>query len=136
MSNHKPNINGPKIVQPQATIFKDRVDTLNEYELAAMRYRMYPGLGSNVVYPILALGGECGELQNVLKKILRVGRSKPNNVERAFMLLELGDILWYTNAVALELNSGLSEIAQLNVNKIIKRSQDNSISQIESKKDD
>ncbi|MCS4558859.1 hypothetical protein L9G74_20795, partial [Shewanella sp. C32] len=43
-----------------------------------------------------ALGGECGELQNMIKKVYRDNNADPSDMLPA-MMLELGDILYSWN---------------------------------------
>lgn len=86
--------------------------------------RKYPDLGSfaGLEYCILAMCGEAGETANVLKKLIRDRASQIDNYDRAKLLLELGDVLWYVAAAASELGSSLEEVADLNQTKINGRS--------------
>lgn len=86
--------------------------------------RRYPNPGSfaGLEYCVLAMCGEAGETANVLKKLIRDRDSKIDDYDRAKLLLELGDVLWYVAAAACELGSSLEEVADLNVTKINGRS--------------
>jgi NTP pyrophosphatase (non-canonical NTP hydrolase) len=90
---------------------------MNDYATICAETRIYPA-EKTTIYPILALCGEAGELANEYKKIMRAGRSQPTGVELHRMLLELGDILWYLNAVAVDLGSSLSDVAEMNIQKL------------------
>ncbi|MCL4349846.1 MAG: nucleoside triphosphate pyrophosphohydrolase family protein [Candidatus Thermoplasmatota archaeon] len=65
----------------------------------------------------MGLAGESGEVVDILKKILFHGHP----IEKEKLLKELGDILWYLDAIASSLGSSLNEIAELNVEKLKKR---------------
>lgn len=92
--------------------------TLNEYQAEARRTAIYPHRTTDgLVYSVLALCGECGELANKLKKHLRSG-TPPDNLVLAD---ELGDALWYIASVAHELHFTLEEIAQMNISKLAER---------------
>lgn len=66
---------------------------------------------------VLALGGKSGNLANKLKKHLRAGTDPDNDV----LADELGDVLWYVSAVAIELGRTLESVAQQNLDKLAKR---------------
>lgn len=92
-----------------------------EYETFVQSHRIYPA-EQTIMYPILALCGEAGELANEYKKIMRDGRSGSYSPEeRERMLLEAGDVLWYLTAVAKDLGSSLEEIAEKNMTKLSMR---------------
>ena len=90
--------------------------TLNEYQQLAnpnAHYR-YPDA---LVYCVLALCGEAGELANKLKKSMRAGAERDN----AVLMDELGDVLWYTQETAGRLGYTLEEVAQFNLDKLAQR---------------
>lgn len=60
-----------------------------------------------------ALGGECGELQNVVKKIYRDGVAPTED-----LISEAGDVLWYLAAVCNAANINLEDVLEHNVEKI------------------
>ena len=68
---------------------------------------------------VFALGvtGEAGEVADVVKKV--VGHGHP--LDRAALVKELGDVLWYVAAIAHVLGSDLDEVAAANVAKLRKR---------------
>jgi NTP pyrophosphatase (non-canonical NTP hydrolase) len=122
--------------------------TFDEYAIAAYRTATYPLLGRNIIYPALKLAGEAGELADKIGKHWRntyhpqaacgalesiqeannaaceamaVGSLTPS--QRQEILKELGDVLWYVNAIALELNSSLDNVAVLNIAKLKDRNE-------------
>lgn len=101
------------------------------YHLAAIRTATYPKANGNVydlMYPALGLVGEAGEVANKIKKILRDNGGIITNDVRMAVLDELGDTLWYINALASDLGSSLEEVAARNVEKLRSRQERNAIS--------
>lgn len=94
---------------------------MNDYQQAASTTNIYP-LGQAGYYAMaLGLCGESGEFADKLKKIIRdkEGHFAPEN--QAQLVQELGDALWYLSQLALWLNVNLSDLAQLNLDKLASR---------------
>jgi NTP pyrophosphatase (non-canonical NTP hydrolase) len=102
--------------------------TFEDYQSWRRGLAFYPQAGEfeGLVYAILALGGEAGEAQNDLKKIIRDYQGIVVPETREKLLFELGDVLWYIDAAATELGSNLQEVAEMNIQKLEKRHQDGS----------
>jgi len=102
---------------------------MHDYAEQAMQHAIYPDA---LIYPMLGLQGEVGELSEKLKKFFRdndyeVGMEDciaemPAEL-RLEMAKELGDVLWYVTAIASDLGYELDEVAQLNLDKLESRSQ-------------
>jgi NTP pyrophosphatase (non-canonical NTP hydrolase) len=118
--------------------------TSSESSLTFKRYHelmrptaFYPGIGNNFVYPALAAAEEAGELAGKVKKLWRdfecTANKHINNpilISEEFQqrealrqgaLKEIGDVLWYLDAIAEEFGTSLEECARLNVQKILDR---------------
>jgi NTP pyrophosphatase (non-canonical NTP hydrolase) len=97
--------------------------TLNEYQTWQQTMAFYPQTREfeGLVYTILAMGGEAGEVQNELKKIIRDRQAKLTPESKDKLILELGDVLWYISAAASELGVGLETIAAMNQSKLEQR---------------
>jgi NTP pyrophosphatase (non-canonical NTP hydrolase) len=98
---------------------------MNEYGTAAIETAIYPDRfsGNNRALAYCALGlGEAGEVQGKIKKLMR-GDKKLDAITTAEILDELGDVLWYINAMALELGENLEVVAQRNLDKLASRRQ-------------
>lgn len=78
---------------------------------------------NRLVYPILGLVAEAGELANKAKKIARDkdGQMDLEAVEDG--VAELGDIQWYVAAIATELGTKLSKVGNRNLRKLFSRKQ-------------
>ncbi len=91
--------------------------TFEEYHEGAKTTAIYPNKGSNFIYPTLGLAGETGELVNKIKKVVR-GDSDLTPELSVTIQSELGDVLWYADALASELGVSLSDIAAENLRKL------------------
>jgi NTP pyrophosphatase (non-canonical NTP hydrolase) len=94
--------------------------TMGEYQHKASGTAEYPD-AYKIVYPLLGLVGEVGELANKYKKVLR-GDYQYADIESA-LVKELGDVLWYISALATDMNSKLNDVAQDNLAKLQKRAE-------------
>jgi NTP pyrophosphatase (non-canonical NTP hydrolase) len=94
---------------------------LNEYQRAALRTAVYPGMNirEGFEYTLFGMLGEGGELANKYKKILRNREDYQDH--RTLLMDELGDVLWYALAVASELGYTLEEVAAFNLAKLAAR---------------
>ena len=92
-----------------------------EYQSEASKTALYPRRMSNLEYPTLGLAGEAGEVANIVKKIQRDHGGVITGETRGKLLDELGDVLWYISACADELGLTLAEVAEYNVDKLMKR---------------
>ena len=97
--------------------------TFDEYQKLAFKLAKYPAKGDNFIYPCLGMSGECGEYTEKVKKCLRDDGGVITPERKAAMLKELGDVLWYLSANAMELDVTLSEIAQGNIDKLMGRNE-------------
>lgn len=103
--------------------------TLQEYQSLANRSSGAGGEGNQrLIVSALGLAGEAGEFANLVKKMTAHGHPfDPDSLND-----ELGDVLWYLAEAATAVGLSLEEIANHNVDKLIKRypegfSQDQSI---------
>ena len=101
---------------------------MNEYQGLAKRTAMYPRHGKgNIMYTILGLCGEAGEVANKVKKVERDYGGILTDEMRDRLMDELGDTLWYIAMAALELGVPLDTIAKGNITKLMRRSEANTI---------
>ena len=98
---------------------------LDKYQKRAAKYDLFetavdlksPGF----LEKILGLAGEAGEAADKVKKILRDKGGYASTEDRAELIKELGDVLWYVANVARYLDADLSEVAKGNINKLESR---------------
>lgn len=94
---------------------------LNQYQTHARETAIYPEQDA-LIYTVLGLTGESGEIAEKVKKLIRDNKSldMPDDV-RNELILELGDVLWYVANLAYELNATLEEVAVGNIQKLESR---------------
>jgi NTP pyrophosphatase (non-canonical NTP hydrolase) len=95
--------------------------TFSEYQIQSKKTAKYPAIGHPVVYPVLGLAGESGEVADKIKKIFRDKNGVFSAEDLEMIKKELGDVLWYISQIATELEFSLEEIAQLNLQKLFSR---------------
>ena len=93
--------------------------TLDTYQSLAKRTKIAEGL----MYTGLALAGEAGEVANEVKKWHRDDKQTLTPERKQKLLLELGDVLWYTASLADDLGSSLESVALLNLQKLVRRAE-------------
>ena len=94
--------------------------TLNQYQDAAKETAIYdPKM--KIMYPILGLCSEAGEVAGKIKKILRDNNGQFTDADRLQINKELGDVLWYIAALATDLNITFEDIAMTNIQKLLSR---------------
>lgn len=111
-------------------------NTLDAFQQAATKFANYPGKASlfGVMYLLLKLNGEAGELADHVGKALRddpgtfkrlspdefqVNELMPERLDA--IIKELGDVLWYVAALADEFGIPLSVVAMQNLDKLLDR---------------
>jgi NTP pyrophosphatase (non-canonical NTP hydrolase) len=70
-----------------------------------------------LVWNAIGLAGEAGEVAELIKK----GVFHRHGVDQAALAKELGDVLWYTAALATSAGMNLEEIAEQNIAKLRQR---------------
>ncbi|MFZ6731266.1 nucleoside triphosphate pyrophosphohydrolase family protein [Undibacterium sp. Ji42W] len=100
-----------------------------EYQITAQKTDQAPLTSSDdvksLILPLLGLAGESGSLLTHYKRYLRDGEAY--TIFRDRISEELGDILWNVANIATKTNLNLNEVAQLNLQKIGDRWNDQSI---------
>ena len=95
--------------------------TMNEYQRGALETAIYPRQ-YKIIYPALGLNGEAGEVAEKVKKIMRGDDHGVLTTEkRKEIAKELGDVLWYVAVLANEIGFSLTEVAQMNYDKLKSR---------------
>lgn len=79
--------------------------------------------GDTLLYPILGLCGEAGELANKVKKIYRDRGGVISVLDQNALIDEASDLLWYVSEIATQLDTTLESIAEHNITKLADRVQ-------------
>ena len=101
--------------------------TFTEYNEAAAKTDLEFPNSNELFYLALGLSGETGEVSDHIKKHIRDDNGKLTPKRRELILKECGDILWYLNKLANQLNSSLGEVAEMNIKKLASRHKRNQI---------
>lgn len=83
----------------------------------------YGDVTPELMAQILGLVGESGEVAEKFKKIVRDKSGRLSSDDTNELIKELGDILWYVNAVAVLLGSDIEAVASRNLEKVLSRQQ-------------
>ncbi len=99
--------------------------TFDEYQAQAIT-TLLPGQSFGEIEPkvldqVLGLVGESGEVAEKFKKIIRDKQGIISEEDKAEIIKELGDILWYVNSLSTLLGSSISEVAATNLEKVLSR---------------
>lgn len=86
-----------------------------EYDKVAER--ISTGTTGSLLHGAIGISGEAGELMDAVKKHVLYGKE----LDRANVLEESGDILWYMSIVLESVGSSFEEVMQLNQDKLDKR---------------
>ena len=81
----------------------------------------YGDIHARLMAQVLGLAGESGEVLEKFKKLLRDKNGELNSEDKQEILKELGDVLWYINAISHLLGSSLEEVAKNNNEKLLSR---------------
>lgn len=105
---------------------------IEEYTKTALSTISIPdnfgAMPTEVLYAILGLVGESGEVAEKFKKLIRDHGGQITDKDRGEIVKELGDVLWYVTIAAHMLGSSLEEVAQVNNSKLTSRKSRNKIS--------
>ena len=94
--------------------------TFDEYSKEALSTSICPE-GMDIIYPMIGLSGEVGEVAEKIKKVYRDKGGRFTNGDRFEIVKELGDCLWYINKMLADLGYTLDDVATHNLNKCYRR---------------
>jgi len=96
--------------------------TLEEYQKFTKTTARYPKEnGQNLIYTILGLVSEAGEVADKMKKVIRDKDGVISDETKKEMAKEIGDTLWYVSQLSAELGLTLDEVAEANIEKLNSR---------------
>ena len=93
----------------------------SEYQTKSRATAQYPTIGHPVIYPVLGLANEAGEVAGKIKKVFRDKGGEISAETREALKAELGDVLWYIAQVCTELEISLDDAAEANLAKLLDR---------------
>lgn len=98
---------------------------LNHYQREAAEFAV--PLAKNLNYLIPGLAAEAGEVAGVFAKAVRKGLDP----DKAKILDELGDVLWFVALTAKQIDVTLEDVARANISKLYIRAINNTIDSVE-----
>lgn len=111
-------------------------ENVDEYQLFGKATAIFPE-ESGIAYCTIKLAGEVGEFSEKIGKLIRdKSRSLTDQgildhmsaEDERLLIKELGDICWYVSMLAYQLGYDMSEVLEINVEKLRKRRLENKIS--------
>ena len=93
----------------------------SDYQKRSRVTAQYPTIGHPVIYPVLGLANEAGEVAGKIKKVFRDKGGEISAETREALQAELGDVLWYISQVCTELEISLDDVAESNLAKLLDR---------------
>jgi NTP pyrophosphatase (non-canonical NTP hydrolase) len=99
------------------------INTFEDYRAAIEPLVLYPRKTNleALQYVVLGLNGEAGEVAEQIKKAMRNDGGELTSERIEALKKEAGDVLWYLTRLAAELDTTLTEIARINVEKLYQR---------------
>jgi NTP pyrophosphatase (non-canonical NTP hydrolase) len=94
--------------------------SLDEYQMFVQKTKVYDK-EYKLVYPVLGLVNEAGEVAGKIKKLMRDDEGQLTEERFNDILSELGDVLWYVTAVADDLGVSISDVFFNNYQKLKSR---------------
>ncbi|MDI3473863.1 MAG: hypothetical protein PWR30_186 [Candidatus Woesearchaeota archaeon] len=100
----------------------------DEYQNEALKTDLRTSINGNyLIYPVLGLADETGEVVGKFKKLYRDRNGVIDEEYKIEILKELGDVLWYIAVLCDRLDVKLSEVAEKNIEKLSSRKMRNAI---------
>ena len=91
-----------------------------KYQKITRKTAIYP-LHLKIIYPVMGLAGETGEVSEKIKKVFRDKNGEFSTDIKQEILKEIGDVLWYLAAICSDLGLSLEDAAEMNVEKLLSR---------------
>lgn len=100
-----------------------KLEDFDTYQQEAAKTAIYPGRGEagGLLYAVLGLTNEAGEVAGKVKKMLRDDDGVLTDERKEAILAECGDVLWYLSEIASNLDHPLSWVAWSNLDKLKSR---------------
>lgn len=89
---------------------------MNDYQKEALKTAIVKD--NNILYTVLGISGEAGEVSEKMKKIIRDQDGVMTKENKKELAKEIGDVLWYLAVFADEIGYKLETIGRLNIKKL------------------
>lgn len=99
--------------------------TIDEYQEIALSTlgdgQAFGDLTPQLIDQVFGLVGESGEVAEKFKKLIRDHKGRLTDEDKAEIIKELGDVLWYITTISHLLGSNLEDVARKNNEKLLSR---------------
>lgn len=104
--------------------------TFDEYQEFCKTTAIYPERHQPIglLYTALGLCNESGEVAGKLKKLIRDKTGHLDDEYKTKILDEISDVCWYLAMICDELDTPLSKVIQINMDKLTSRKERNTLS--------
>jgi NTP pyrophosphatase (non-canonical NTP hydrolase) len=106
--------------------YKTKMKEFDVYQMFAMETAKLSG-SMKINYPTMGLCGESGEVAEKVKKVYRDNKGIFTHDKAEEIAKELGDVLWNLAVLSHEMGFKLSDVAQMNVDKLNSRIERNTL---------
>lgn len=89
----------------------------HRYQELSRKTAIYPDT-HRIIYPVLGLVSEAGEVADKVKKVIRDKGAEFSVDDREAIRKKLGDVLWYVSQIASDLDFALDSVAMTNLEKL------------------
>lgn len=96
------------------------------YQIETSNTAIYPK-DRAMEYLIMGLLSEAGEIAGKYKKVIRDKNGDFDLSDKIAMAHELGDVLWYIAQIGIEINTNMSELMDINIEKLSARKEKGTI---------
>lgn len=79
--------------------------------------------GDTLLYPVMGMCGEAGEIMDKVKKIYRDNGGELTHDQAVGLAKETGDLLWYCAEICTQLGINMGYVAQRNLEKLADRAE-------------
>jgi len=94
----------------------------DEYQEKALETDLRTAInGNTLLYPVLGLADEVGEVVGKFKKLYRDRAGNLDEEYKQEIVKELGDVMWYLAVICDRLGVKMSEVAEKNIEKLHSR---------------
>lgn len=91
--------------------------SISDFSSSAKESASYPGVGGNVMYPILGMTNTVGRMSAHIQSMV-VGGGRMTEEVRKRLTRDLGGILWHVAMVAHELSTTMDDVARKEIERM------------------
>jgi len=98
--------------------------TFEEYQEEAHQTSFNTAIGDDtLLYPVLGLLGEAGEIANKVKKVYRDKGGQFSDGDLSMLFDEISDVMWYVAEICTQCRVSMTDVAKDNLRKLADRAE-------------